>query len=163
MAKKKAVEVDKSVRLFHYGRPMKDDPGDHNGVISIASKADYEKKEVAVGFGFCSPLDEFRRGKGRNISTGRQRKNTIVLKFDDNPGKAIRKFLVCVWDKGKTVYDSGISNKALQLRLREFYIALRGSLIADSIVTAAPYNALKHFPFAFPWAQDVKFPVEWAE
>ena len=161
MAKKKVVEVDKSVRLFHYGRPMKDDLGDHNGVISIASKADYEKKEVAVGFGFCSPLDQFRRGKGRNISTGRQRKHTIVLKFDDNPGKAIRKFLVTIWEEGKKLYSSEISNKELQKRLHSFCVDPPLLGVIDFV--EAPYNALKHFPFAFPWAQDVKFPAEWAE
>lgn len=159
MAKKKAVEVDKSVRLFHFGRPLKDDPHDHKGVISIASKADYEKKEVAVGFGFCSPLDPFRRGKGRNISTGRVAKHAIVLKFDDNPGKAIKKFLLAVWEQGKELYDPLASNKVMKERLYKFFT--EAPVFKQATVVAAPYKGLKHFPFAFPWVKEVEFPAEW--
>jgi hypothetical protein len=161
MAKKKVVEVDKSVRLFHYGRPEKDDPSEHKGVISIASKADYEKKEVAVGFGFCSPLDGFRRTKGRNISTGRVKKNPIILKFEDNPGKAIKKFVVALWEEGSKLYDPEISNKELQKRLHAFFVDLPLLGVIDMV--DVPYKAVKHFPFAFPWVKDVTFPAEWAE
>ena len=161
MAKKKVVVVDKSVRLFHYGRPMKNGLGGHSGVISIASKADYEKKEVKVGFGFCSPLDLFRRGKGRNISTGRVAKNAIVLKFDDNPGKAIKKFLVAIWEAGIKLYDPSINNKELKVRLHSFFVDVPLLGVIDFV--EIPYKAVKHFPFAFEWAQQVKFPAEWAE
>ena len=159
MAKKKVVEVDKSVRLFHFGRPEHDDPHAHKGVISIASKADYDAKTVAVGFGFCSPLDPFRRMKGRNISTGRLRKNTIVLKFDDNPGKAIKKFVAAIWEEGKKLYDPEATNKEMQKRLHQFFSDVPLLGVIDFV--EIPYNAVKHFPFAFPWAQDVTFPAEW--
>jgi|WetSurMetagenome_2_1015567.scaffolds.fasta_scaffold20212_4 hypothetical protein len=159
MAKKKVVEVDKSVRLFHYGRPTADDPCEHSGVISIASKADYNAKTVNVGFGFCSPLDPFRRTKGRNISTGRVAKNAIVLKFDDNPAKAIKKFLVAIWEEGKKLYDPMISNKELKERLQAFYSDVPLLGVIDFV--EIPYKAVKHFPFAFAWAQDVQFPAEW--
>lgn len=104
----------------------------HDGVIGVASIADFETGKVRVGLSFCSPSEPFLRWKGRNIATGRLKKNPIILSFKTKPIDAISKFLYGLVNDNREFCDH---------------------------VESLPIKASKHFPIHFPWFRHFNLPA----
>ncbi len=115
---------------FRYIGDTKNGRG-HSGIITVATRVDYETGRVKVGLSFCSPSDPFYRWKGRMIAEGRMKKFPIIINFKTSPKDAVNK-LLC----------------ALVLNNRGF---------CDTVESLPP-KAAKHFPLNFSWFQHFDLP-----
>jgi len=122
--------MEKDRTYFRYIGNVKE-PDGHSGIITVASKADFETGRVRLGLSFCSPDDTFLRWKGRTIAEGRLQKHPIVINFKSAPREAINKFLCA--------------------------LVLNNQGFCDT-VESLPEKAAKHFPLRWPWFQHFDLP-----
>ena len=150
--------LPKEFRLWHVGEKSEGVP--HKGVISVAYTINPETRTIATGFSFCSPDDLFKRDKGKWTSTGRHTKHPIILPLtDEKPSQTVRKFLMDLFGEANTqkLWFPLDPKKERRKRLWKWYLT---SAVLRSVVSA-PWKAVKHFPFMYPWSAAFTFPLSW--
>lgn len=70
------------------------------GMITACTNRNLEKREVTIGFAWCSPKDQFKKEMGRKISLGRLIKRPYEYQITDceNSSVAVAKALSIMVD-----------------------------------------------------------------
>jgi hypothetical protein len=160
-AKLPGTQLEKGERLFH----VKDwDPGSIvYGLISVATKVNFEDKTISAGFSFCSPTDDFDRRDGVRRAIGRLRKYPIVIRFENSPAQALKAFVFGTFERGIQVAQKAyetLPRKKAHERITKFFTE---DVLQHPHIINIPYKGIKRFPIKYPWWWHFKFPLPWQE